>query len=295
MESKQITSKPQLEKIEPEFGASFSIKTANRKSNYSDPFWHYHPELELAYIIDGSGKLHVGNHISFYNNGGLILIGPNLPHYGFVDRLSRKNNQVVIQMKEDFLGDHFMNLPESHAISDLFKRSKAGISFHGNTKKRVGERIQDLPHMTPIEKMTSLIHILHDLGSSEEYKSIHAEGMAVTVKSQDNDRLDVIYNHVTKNFIREIPLEEVAGLVNMTVPSFCRFFKKVTRKTFITFLNEVRITHACKLISEGRTTITEVCYECGFNNFSHFTKSFKKVTGYTPSDYRKSLSDFYLY
>jgi AraC-like DNA-binding protein len=295
MDTKTTIARPQLEKIDPGFGSSFNIRIAERKKDYSDPFWHYHPELELAYIIDGKGKLHVGNHISFYNNGGLILIGPNLPHYGFTDRLSRKNNQVVIQMKEDFMGNGFLNIPEAQAINDLFKRSRSGISFHGNTKKKVGQRILDLPHMNPLEKITSLIHILSELGESKEYKSLNAEGMVITVQSQDNDRLDLIYNHVRSNFDGDIPLEEVAGLVNMTVPSFCRFFKKVTKKTFVSFLNEVRIVHACKLISEEKMTITEVCYECGFNNFSHFTKSFRKITGYTPSDYRKSLSDFYHY
>ena len=295
MDSKSTLLRPQLERIEPEFGSSFKLKAAQRTQVYKDPFWHYHPELELAYIIDGSGKLHVGNHVSFYNNGGLILIGPNLPHYGFMDRLSRKNNQMVIQMKEDFLGDAFLELPETQSIKNLFMRSRSGLSFHGNTKKEVGERIQYLPYMTSLEKVTSLIHILDQLGSSEEYKSLNAEGMAITIQHQDNDRIDIIYDYVRANFQRDIALAEVSELVSMTIPSFCRYFKKLTKKTFVSFLNEVRIVHACKLISEERITITEICYECGFNNFSHFTKSFKRITGYTPSDYRKSLSNFYLY
>ena len=295
MDSKSALLKPQLEKIEPGFGSSFKLRTTRRQEVYKKPFWHYHPELELAYIIDGSGKLHVGNHVSFYNNGGLILIGPNLPHYGFMDKLSRKNNQIIIQMKEDFLGNDFLELPEAQAIKALFDRSRSGLSFYGDTKREVGERIQFLPYMTALERMTTLIHILDHLGSSEEYKSLNAGGMAISVQHQDNDRIDVIYDYVRDNFHRELPLAEVSSLVNMTVPSFCRYFKKLTRKTFVSFLNEVRIVHACKLISEERMTITEVCYECGFNNFSHFTKSFKKVTGYSPSDYRKSLSNFYLY
>lgn len=295
MDNKATLTRPHLERIEPEFGTSFLIKTAKRKEEYKNPFWHYHPEIELAYIVDGSGKLHVGNHISFYNNGGLILIGPNLPHYGFMDRLSRKNNQIIIQMKETFLGKEFLELPETKAINSLFARSRSGISFHGDTKKEVGERIKDLLYMTPIEKVTSFIHILNTLAESEEYKTLHAEGMAITVQHQDNDRIDVIYDHVREHFQRDIPLDEVASLVNMAVPSFCRYFKKLTKKTFVTFLNEVRIVHACKLISEEKMTITEICYESGFNNFSHFTKSFKKITGYTPSDYRKSLSNFYMY
>ena len=294
MDTKTPLTRPFLERVEPEFGSSIAIKTASRKEKYEDPFWHYHPELELAYIIDGSGKLHVGNHVSFYNDGGLILIGPNLPHYGFMDRLSRKNNQIVVQMKEDFLGTGFLNVPETKSIVELFNRSKSGLSFYGNTKKVIGNRITDLPHMTPVEKITSLIIILDQLAQSEEYNILNAEGMAITVQHQDNDRIDIIYDYVREHFQRNLSLDEIASLVNMTVPSFCRFFKKYTRKTFVTFLNEVRIVHACKLISEERMTITEVCYECGFNNFSHFTKSFKKVTGKTPSEYRKSLSNFYM-
>ena len=149
--------------------------------------------------------------------------------------------------------------------------------------------------MTALERMTSLVHILDQLGSTDEYKSLNAEGMAITVQNQDNDKLDIIYDYVRDNFDRDLPLTEMAELVNMTIPSFCRYFKKLTKKTFVSFLNEVRIVHACKLISEQKMTITEISYECGFNNFSHFTKSFKKITGYTPTEYRKSLSSFYLY
>ncbi|MCB0845369.1 MAG: helix-turn-helix transcriptional regulator, partial [Bacteroidetes bacterium] len=89
---------------------------------------------------------------------------------------------------------------------------------------------------------------------------------------------------------RPISLEEIAAEINMTVPAFCRYFKKLSGKTFTRFVNEFRVVHACKLLSEKPSSITEICYESGFNNFSHFNKIFKETTGKSPSAYRTELT-----
>jgi len=285
---------PFLEKIEPQFGSSFTYHKFEEAAIKTAPAWHFHPELEIVYIAEGSGKRHIGNHISYFKRGTLVMLGPNLPHFGFIDRMTNSASEVVVQMKADFLGEQFLKLPETKHIASLFERSKNGLSFHGNIKKKIGERLIDMNYMTPIEKMLSFIKVLDKLAQTEEYKVLNAETVPLIVTSQDGDRINIIYNYVRENFREEIPLVDIARVAAMTVPSFCRYFKKHTLKTFTQFVNEFRIVHACKLISEEYISIADVCFECGFNNFSHFNRQFRKVTGLSPSEYKKELKANYL-
>lgn len=282
-------SAPSLERIEPNFGHSFALRKFEDNNPNTQPFWHFHPELEIVYIKHGSGKRHIGNHISYYSGGDLILLGPNLPHYGFTDRLSGSSSEIVVQMKVDFLGNNFFKLPEMQMIDQLFERSKSGLSFYGNTKSEIGARLNSLFYMDQFDKLNEFLRILQMLAVSKEYNILNASGIALVIQSQDTNRIDAVYKYVRSHFTESIQLEEIATEVNMTIPSFCRYFKKVTGKTFTEFVNEFRIVHACKLLSEEQFSISEVCYESGFNNFSHFNRLFKQKTGKNPNAYRKEV------
>jgi len=283
--------KPSLKKVEPEFGNSFVLRNFTENLTHQIPSWHYHPELELVYIEEGSGKRHIGNHISYYNEGDLIMIGSNLPHYGFASRLSGVNQEIVLQIHESCFGIGFLDMVETSSIGQLFEKSKLGLSFSGNTKEEVGEKLKSMFHMTSFERMIELIKIFHIMSLSNECEILNASGHSVTVSGNDYNRIDTIYDYVRENFASKISVSEIAESVNMTVPALCRFFKKSTGKTFVDFLNEYRITHACKLISEDALiSISEVSYSCGFNNISNFNRAFKKVSGKSPSEYRKGMN-----
>jgi AraC-like DNA-binding protein/uncharacterized RmlC-like cupin family protein len=287
---KNLHTTPTFEKIEPSFGQSFLLRKFEDVNPNVLPFWHFHPELEIVYVRQGSGKRQVGNHMSYYNGGDLIMLGPNLPHYGFTDRLSESSSEIVVQMKEDFLGKNFFHLPEMEGVLQLFERSKMGLSFHGNTKDEVGDRLENLFYMNPFEKLIEFVKILQILAESKEYDMLNAAGsVALVIQGQDTTRIDTIYKYVRTHFQDPIQLDDVAVLISMTVPSFCRYFKRVTGKTFVEFVNEFRIVHACKLLHEETHSIAEVCFESGFNNFSHFNKVFKEKTGKSPNAYRKGL------
>ncbi|HLF64479.1 MAG TPA: AraC family transcriptional regulator [Saprospiraceae bacterium] len=282
--------KPSLEKIIPEFGSSFAVKQyIDPTPNLRAPFWHFHPEIELVYVKGGSGKRHIGNHLSYYNDGELVLIGSMLPHYGFTDRLTANESETIIQLREDFLGPDFFRSNEMYSIIQLFDRARAGISFSGTSKWKIGRRIENLPALDNFAKLIELLCILQDLAWSSEYEILNADGFTFEVENADHERVSIIYDHVRTNFQRPIPLEEIAAEVSMTIPAFCRYFKKLSGKTFTRFVNEFRIVHACKLLSEMPSNITEICFESGFNNFSHFNRLFKKITGKSPSDYRKEF------
>ena len=146
-----------------------------------------------------------------------------------------------------------------------------------------------MEYQTDFQRLLSILNILNELGNSKEYQVLNAQGFSLQTEVKDNDRINIVFNYVKTNFKEEITLEEIADLVSMTVPSFCRYFKKITNKTFVQFVNECRLVHASKLLAEKPISITEVCFESGFNNFSHFNKSFKAFTGQNPSEYRNEL------
>ncbi len=282
-------NKPTFEKILPEFGSSLSIRLHNDLVEEKLPFWHFHPEMELVYVNKAKGKRHIGNHLSYFNNSQLILIGANLPHNGFVDRFTSNGTETVIQFKEDFLGESFFDIPEMILIKNLFERAKMGILFGKDTKLLLGPKIKTLIKLEGIDRITHFIDLLKELSLAKDYTLLNVDGYAFEVKQQDNERIDIIFKLVRENFYRPITLEEVADTVSMTVPAFCRYYKNVTGKTFTQFVNEFRIVHSTKLLLETHSNITDVCLESGFNNFSHFSKLFKKITGKSPLKYRNEV------
>ncbi|WP_299121005.1 AraC family transcriptional regulator [uncultured Winogradskyella sp.] len=285
------TRKPTLEKISPEFGSSLLVKN-HKMDAFNDetkPFWHFHPEIELVYVNKGRGKRHIGNHLSYFNNSQLLLIGSNLPHNGFTDRLTINGSETLVQFKPEFLGEHFFDIPEMGKINQLFERSKKGILFGVKTKQKLGPKIEKLNEKEGFKKILILLEILHGLAKSEDYSLLNADGFAFETEPQDSAKIDIVFKHVNENFKEHISLDEIAEKVSMTVPAFCRYFKKVTGKTFTKLVNEYRIVHATKLLSESQMSITDVSFECGFNNFSHFNKLFKEFAGKSASKYRGEL------
>ncbi|WP_431163354.1 AraC family transcriptional regulator [Flagellimonas beolgyonensis] len=284
-----MIQKPAFEAIAPSFGHSFTFQKFNENNENKNNGWHYHPELELVYVNGGSGKRQIGSHVSYYRNGDLILIGSNLPHCGFTDKLTGNKSETLIQMKADFLGSDFFNIPEMKNIQKLFEVAKGGIAFYGKTKMKVGEKMEILEYQTDFQRLLSILNILNQLATSDEMHVLNAEGFSLETEVKDNDRINIVFNHVKAHFKEDISLEQISDLVSMTVPSFCRYFKKITNKTFTQFVNEYRLVHASKLLAEQPISITQVCYDSGFNNFSHFNKSFKAFTGQNPSEYRNQL------
>lgn len=281
---------PTLKRIMPSAGNSFYVKKFVQSQSLSTPYWHFHPEIELVFIDHGNGKRHIGNHISYYNEGDLLLIGSNVPHYGFAGRLTKNESEIIVQFLPDFLGDAFMDTIEMDAVKRLFQKSKQGLSFFGETKIKVGDMLYNLMNAKGFERLILLLEILNTLAISTETKTLNVNGVFLEVYNNEHGRMTQIYNFVSNNFTETIELSDIASIVSMTVPAFCRYFKKVTNKTFTQYVNEYRIVHAQKLLNESDMSITEVCLSSGFNNISHFNKQFKIHTQKNPRDYRKELT-----
>jgi len=283
------TLKPSFEVIEPSFGSSFYYSKYVENENNKAHVWHYHPEIELVFVNGGTGKRQIGSHVSYYTDGDLILIGSNLPHCGFTDDHTGNKNETVIQMKPDFLGNDFLFLQEIKGVQELFLQAKGGIAFSGETKNAVGKKIELMENQQPFERLLTLLSVLKDLEYSKEYKILNAAGFSMETQVQDNDRINMVFNYVKDHFQEQISLEVIAEMASMTVPSFCRYFKKITKKTFTRFVNEYRVVHASKLLAEKPIGIADICFQSGFNNFSHFNKLFKEFTGKSASQYRQEL------
>lgn len=289
---KQNNSKPSFEAITPNLGSSFYIKRFDESNAQNMPrFWHKHPELELVLVNNGNGKRHIGNHIGYYTGGDLVLIGSNLPHSGFRDGVTTEQRETVIQFLPDFLGPKWFEQPEFAHIAQLFEIAKRGIAFSKESRLTLSDQIEQLIHLEPLPRLLKLIELLDELAQQEDFTVLNADGMTLAVNKQDNDRMRIIFQHIKLNYHRPITLQEVANLVALTEPSFSRYFKQSTGQTFTQFVTNYRLVHASKLLAEDEKTISEVALESGFQNFSHFTRSFKAKFGQSAKDYRHAIRE----
>lgn len=274
------------ENIAPDSGSSFRM--IHWLSENDKFFWHQHPEYEIIFIKKGSGSIRVGDFQGRYEEGQLLFLGPNLPHTGLGYGVIGEHEEIIIQVREDFLGSTFWNAPEMGQIHRLFERSKRGIVFNGSKKEEIGQLLNQMVEEQPFQRLLILLEILQKMAEIDEYELMNASSTLVDHTHLDEQRMLAIYKFVEDKYKQGVSIQEVAEVAHLTVPSFCRYFKKKTRQTFIDFLNEYRVNQACKGLQTTKG-ITEICFDSGFNNVSHFNKTFKKVTGKSPKEYRNEL------
>lgn len=255
--------------------------------------WHYHSELELVYITKSTGTRFIGDNIEQFKEGDLILIGENLPHLWqndpeyFKDKKEGSAEAFSIHFNKFFAGENFMKLPEMKGVKGLLDRANQGIKFTGEIKNQAFGIFNELVELEGVHKLLKLMRFLARLSEEKDYEVLSTDGFSFPLHITGDDRVDKVYSFTFNNFKRNIALEEVAELVHLNPTAFCRYFKKSTKKTYSKFLNEIRVGYACKLLIEGRLNISEVGYECGFNNLSNFNRQFKNVMDISPSEYLK--------
>ncbi len=275
--------KIKLEEIRPDVNSSFRILLT---PHLNDVFlWHYHPEYEIVYIEGVSGTRHVGDHISQYEESDLVFIGPNVPHLNFDYGVKEDYREVVVQLKEDFLGSDFLRIPEFSDIAALFERAGKGISFFGKTKRIAGEKLNRLSGLPHFRQLIELLEIFQLLATTREFVLLNSRPVEHHYNLKEQQRLKRIYRFVGEHYQRRIDLAEAAELSNLTLGAFCRYFKKMTRMTFTEFLNQYRISQAKKLLLLDKT-VTQACFESGFESLSYFNHIFKRVAGENPSEFK---------
>ena len=276
--------KVQFETFTPDDGSSFRIIDTPRLNDFY--FWHFHPEYELVYIENADGVRHVGSHISKFTGSDLVLIGSNIPHLNFDYCVRTDYRKVVIQIRENFLSDSLQIVPELSKINTLFTKSNYGIGFLSETKRIVGERLKVFHQLPKFEQFIEILSIFQLLANSSEFELLHLSPYKNSIKNKEKERLDNVYRLIEEQSSRAISIEEVAEICNLSPAAFCRYFKKMTHKTFTEFVNQYRINQAKKYLLMGKN-VSESCYEAGFESLSYFNRVFKTVTGYSPRVFKR--------
>jgi len=281
--------KPVLEHLPKKTEESFVVEYF--EFNFYPNPWHFHPEYELVLVTESFGKRFIGDRISDFMPGNLALIGPNLPHLyrnndEYYHNKELKASSIVVHFQESSFGENFFSLPETKALQALFSQSCRGIDIKGETNKVLSAKMQELILLKEFPRWFKLLEILNVLLVSDEYEYISGSGVKWS-SEKESERMGKVVNFVMKNFNKDISLADAADIANMAENSFSRYFSQRARKPFVKYLNEVRLSHACKLLIEEKLSVVEICYECGFNNLSNFNKQFKQVQKVSPSDYQK--------
>lgn len=254
--------------------------------------WHFHPAIEIMYITSGTGIRFVGDHIEGYAEGDICMIGPKLPHEWRNDDMFFNKDSglratcICLFFKREILEPNLIRLSEMNNIRNLIERSRRGLKFTGETRNKIAVLIEKNSHHKGLQKVTDLLMLLELMATSEEYEILASVGFTESVNSDDFERFNKVYKYLVRNFTNQVKLEDVSALVGLTPTAFCRYFKERTKKTFVEYLNDMRIGHAKKLLIEGKMKISTISTESGFNNLSNFITQFKKTTNMLPSDYQ---------
>lgn len=254
--------------------------------------WHYHPEVELIYFVKGKTTGVIGQGFREFSEGDLVILGADFPHVlqkhsQFArEHPSCKPFGLIVQFRENFLGEDFFSIPEFAAVNHLLKRSRRGIIFGKKVTARLSATLQQLPKMTDSKALITILDILVTLGNTKEYTYLTPKEYTYD-HSYDEERMQHINQYIYEHFREQILISDVAKVSNMTETSFCRYFKSRTLKTFTRFLNEVRVSYACKLLNNSDCSITDACFESGYNSLSYFNRQFKSILKMSPLKYKE--------
>lgn len=260
------------------------------KESFDFPI-HHHPEFEINFIQNCKGvRRIVGDHIEEIDDIELVLIGPNLYHGWELHNCdSKKIHEITIQFHNDLFEDTLLERRIMSDIKEMFNRSIHGISFSKKTALDLKEQLQKLPRLEGMDYFLQIISILQDMANSRDQRLLSSYTVDYG-KFQDDDKMKIIYDYLQKNFAEKISLNDVADAVSMGVVSFNRFIKKRTNKTFVNYLNDIRIGYAARWLIEKDLSISEIAFKTGFNNIANFNRVFRSKKNTTPSQYRDEFN-----
>lgn len=252
---------------------------------------HQHAEIQIMWIQEGEGTLIAGDYVGRFSSGDLFVIGSGQPHVFrsdenyFQKKSKMKSRAISIYFNESYLGNSFWQIEDLAELRKFIVRTGRGIQFFGKSKGEIISMIFELKNLKGTTKLISFFTLLKKLSEAKgKYLSVTPSG---NYKSEEGKRMNAILEFTFKESHRKIYLHEVADVAHLSVEAFCRYFKLHTRKTYTSFLNEVRVSNACRLLINQELTIQDVCYQSGFSNLSNFNRIFKRIVGKQPSNYIK--------
>jgi AraC-like DNA-binding protein len=279
--------KPVLMKFDA--ASSYTIREeleSNQTSKY-----YYHPQVEIVYFEKGYGTCIIGNKVLNFKSGDIFILGKNLPHL-FKNDIRYNNKKIeirtlVLHFLEDYWGDIFLNLPDMNKIKNLLVKVKRGMQLKGKLKQMVAGYMKNLFVAKSSDRIILLLQVLNLVSNSKDRTVILPLGFEPALDEHNEDRINDVYSYTMKNYYKKISTQEIASVACLSKNSFCRYFKIKTGKTYTKFLHEIRINHACKLLTESNLNISQISNECGFINYANFFRYFKDLTGKTPAEYKQ--------
>lgn len=286
--------KPALEYLPKGLDESFVVKSF--EYNFYPTPWHFHPEYEIVLVTESTGKRFIGDNISNYKPGNLALLGPNLPHLYrndakyYLPKSKLRAKSIVVHFSENSFGNDFFLLPEAKNIKHLLVKSLQGIEITGKVNDIVTKKLLELVTLKGFASCLKLFEILQTIAETKDHQLISKNNVA-GINEKESERMNNVLDFLMKNFSTNICRADVAKVSNMSENAFSRYFSQRTRKTFAGYVNELRLSHAAKLLIEKNKSAVEICYECGFNNLSNFNRQFKMMYHTNPLNYRKDYWD----
>lgn len=263
-----------------------------RKSGFNFPI-HFHPEFELSFVENGQGaRRYVGDHIDVIGKIDLVLIGPDLIHCweNYKNNPDEMIHEITIQFPRELFSEALLNRNILKPINNLFLNAARGIHFSEETAQLIAPKIKKLVTKKDYASFLEIQSILFDLANSNNQTLLASTSFQIKTDFHNSKRIEDIYKYVVDSFNEKLKLEDVASRFNMTVISFTRLMKQHTGKSFVDFVNEIRLGHASRLLIESNRSVADICYECGFNNISNFNRIFRKHKNVTPSEFRDNFN-----
>lgn len=250
---------------------------------------HQHEEIELLLIKEGRGTAIVGNYTGRFEEGDVFLLGKDLPHWFKKDNEEMHCSSVIIHVNPNFWGKELQYLPEFIEMNKLLKYSSIGLKIVGETRDELQPKIIEIEKSNGLTSFVTLLSCFSAIMETKNYEKLSVTGPPV-YSLKDIADIDKIVEYTLTNYNRPISIKEVADKFCMSVSTFCRFFKKSTKKNFSNFLKEVRINNACKLLIITNQSIQSIYLETGYNNYTNFYKQFNELKHVTPIEYRNMHS-----
>lgn len=257
--------------------------------------WHFHSEYEIIYVEEGHGERFVADSMEYFHPGDVILLGSNLPHYMRSNEIYYAGNPdlrvkgVVIQFAHDYMSHTIGKYAALNSVRLLLEKSKRGLHFPYPENKQIIKSIQEQP---ACEGIHGIIHLLLLLDKMAEFKQIRLLGSPhfnEKLSEFSDNRIEKVLSYLMYHYTEPLKLDDIASVVSMNTSAFCRYFKKKTGKSYVEYIQDLRIGYACKLLVGTSYDISQIGIECGFNTICHFNKIFKRNTGLTPSGYRRQF------
>lgn len=276
---------PIVQNLTAEVGTS--ITTVMLETPLWETPWHQHEEIELCLVVKGSGKVFIGNYMGDYQKNDVFLIGSNLPHLFRKDVDESIGSAIVVHFKRQ-LFESLLTLPEMSSVRKITDAADQGFQLTSKLRQEIGRSLTTLLDQSPLNRMLTLLACLDQIENSAQ-KTVLSKYYFQNLRLSGDDKSRVAYEFALANFKENISLDFMAKMTHQSVSSFCKNFKSSTKKSFARFLNEVRIGHACKLLKETNRSVTEICFDSGFRNWSNFSNQFRTMKGVSPSKYRQNF------